>query len=242
MRWRQPTGFPLTDVVFYYGYYGLAQYHDVYQFRVGAVGSHMDSGSVVWARAAIRRGITATAGAVTEPSSAGLPFMASAFAALTTGRDVAEAFYSAIPFNTRWNTVVFGDPLYAPFRTRAKRPDETPPAIERLTLLSLRSLGGGRRVLVSAQLGGATPEQADDLALWQVEYGLTPEYGSVVPYIEWPDPGDDKFSQHRRYFYTRRFTHELAGLLPDREYHIRLSARDPFGNVGTTTEMVTTLP
>ena len=76
VRWRQPTGFPLTDVVFYYGYYGLAQYHDVYQFRVGAVGSHMDSGSVVWARAAIRRGITATAGAVTEPASAGVPFMA----------------------------------------------------------------------------------------------------------------------------------------------------------------------
>jgi hypothetical protein len=242
LRWRQPTGFPLTDVVFYYGYYGLKQYHDVYQFRVGAVGSHMDSGSVVWARAAIRRGITATAGAVTEPSSAGVPLMASAFAALTTGHDVAEAFYSAIPFNTRWNTVVFGDPLYAPFRTRAKRPDETPPAIERLTLLSLRSPGGGRRVLVSAQLAGATPEQADDLALWQVEYGLTPEYGSVVPYIEWPDPGDDKFSQHRRYFYTRRFTYELADLLPDRKYHVRISARDPFGNVVTTTGMVTTLP
>jgi hypothetical protein len=37
------------------------------------------------------------------------------------------------PSSTRWNTVVFGDPLYAPFRIRAKRPDETTPAIERLT-------------------------------------------------------------------------------------------------------------
>ena len=45
----------------------------------------------------------------------GLPFMASAFAALTSGHDMAEAFYSAIPLDTRWNTVVFGDPLYAPF-------------------------------------------------------------------------------------------------------------------------------
>lgn len=242
VKWRQPTGFPLTDVVFYYGYYGLAQYHDVFQFRVGAVGSHMDSGSVVWARAAMRRGITATAGAVSEPASAGLPFMASAFAALTSGHDVAEAFYSAIPLNTRWNTVVFGDPLYAPFRTRAKRPDETPPAIERLRLLSLRSPGGGRRVLVSAQLAGATPEQADDIAVWQVEYGLTPEYSSAVPYIEWPDPGDDKLNQHRRYFFTRRFTHELADLLPDREYYVRISARDPFGNVGRATGTVTTLP
>jgi len=202
----------------------------------------MDSGSVAWARAAKRRGITATAGAVNEPVSAGLPFMGSAFAALTSGHEVAEAFYSAISLNTRWNTVVFGDPLYAPFRTRAKRPDETPPAIERLTLLALRSPGGGRRVVVNAQLAGATPEQADDIALWQVEYGLTPEYGSVVPYIEWPDPGDDKLSQRRRYFYTRRLTHELADLLPDREYHVRIGARDPFGNVGTATGTVRTLP
>jgi hypothetical protein len=242
VRWRQPTGFPLTDVVFYYGYYGLAQYHDVYQFRVGAVGSHMDSGSVVWARAAMRRGITATAGAVSEPASTGLPFMSGAFAALTSGHDVAEAFYSAIPLNTRWNTVVFGDPLYAPFRTRGKRPDETPPAIERLRLIALRPLGGGHRVLVTAELAGATPEQADDIALWQVEYGLTPEYGSVVPYIEWPDPGDNTLNQHRRYFYTRRLIYELAGLLSDREYHLRISARDPFGNVGVATGTVKTLP
>jgi hypothetical protein len=242
VAWRQPTGFPLTDVVFYYGYYGLSQYHDVYQFRVGAVGSHTDSGSVVWARAAMRRGITATAGAVNEPVSAGVPFMASAFAALTSGHDMAEAFYSAIPLNTRWNTVVFGDPLYAPFRSRAKRPDETSPAIERLTLHALRSPGGGHRILVSAQLAGATPEQANDIALWQVEYGLTPEYGKVVPYIEWPDPEDDKLNQRRRYFYTRRFAYELTDLLPDQEYHIRVSARDPFGNVGTATATVKTLP
>jgi hypothetical protein len=58
------------------------------------------------------------------------------------------------------------------------------------------------------------------LTLWQVEYGLTPEYGSVASYIEWPDPGDDKFSQHRRYFSTRRFTYELADLLPDRKCHV----------------------
>jgi hypothetical protein len=75
-----------------------------------------------------------------------------------------------------------------------------------------------------------------------VEYGLTPEYGSVVPYIEWPDPGDSKFSERRRYNYARRFTHDLTGLLPDRKYHVRVSARDPFGNVGTATAVVTTLP
>ena len=43
----------------------------------------------------------------------------------------------------------------------------------------------------NAQLASGEPEQADDVALWQVECDLTPEYGSVVPYIEWPDLGDD---------------------------------------------------
>jgi hypothetical protein len=31
---------------------------------------------------------------------------------------------------------------------------------------------------------------------------------------------------------TRRFTHELTGPLPGREYHVRVSARDPFGKRG----------
>ena len=35
---------------------------------------------------------------------------------------------------------------------------------------------------------------------------------------------------------------ELTDLLADREYHIRVSARDPFGNVGTATGTVKTLP
>jgi uncharacterized protein (TIGR03790 family) len=241
VTWRQAARFPLTDVLFYYGYYGLAQYHDVYQFRVGAVGAHMDSESIVWAKAAMRRGITATAGAINEPSAGGVPFMGSAFAALTRGHDVAEAFYSAIRYNTRWNTVVFGDPLYAPFRIRDKRPDVTAPVIDRFTLTPLRAPGGDRQVLVRAQLASATPDQATDVALWQLEYGLTPQYGSVVPYIEWPAPEDDKFVEGRRYEYTRRFAYELRGLLPGHQYYIRISARDPFGNVGTATSTVTTL-
>jgi len=241
VTWHPATRFPLTDVFFYYGYYGLAQYHDVYQFRVGAMGAHMDSESIVWAQAAMRRGITATAGAINEPSSGGVPFMGSAFAALTSGHDLAEAFYSAIPYNTRWNTVIFGDPLYAPFRTWPKRPDVTAPVIDRLVVMPLRTPGGARSVLVRAQLASSTPEQADDVALWQLEYGPTPQYGSVVPYIEWPDPDDDKFVEGRRYAFTRRFSHELRGLFPGREYYIRVSARDPFGNVGTATATVTTL-
>jgi hypothetical protein len=74
-----------------------------------------------------------------------------------------------------------------------------------------------------------------------VLYGLTPEYGSVVVDIERSDPGDDKVSPRRRYFYTRRFSHELADLLPDREGHVGVSARDPFGNAGTVTGAVRTL-
>jgi len=71
---------------------------------------------------------------------------------------------------------------------------------------------------------------------------VTPQYGSVVPYIEWADRGEDKFSQSRRYLHTWRFTYELTGLLPGQKYHVRVSARDPFGNVGMTTGTVTNLP
>ena len=51
------------------------------------------------------------------------------FAASTARRRTSSIACSPITIstelfvtNTRWNTVVFGDPLYAPFRTRAKRP------------------------------------------------------------------------------------------------------------------------
>jgi hypothetical protein len=113
--------------------------------------------------------------------------------------------------------------------------------IDRLALIPLRGPGGDRRVLVRAELAGATPEQADDVALWQLEYGPTPQYGNVVPYIEWPNPEDDKFLEERRYAFIRRFSYELRGLVPGREYYVRVSARDPFGNVGTATATVTTL-
>lgn len=43
-------------------------------------------------------------------------------------------------------------------------------------------------------------------------------------------------------FYTRRLTQELADLLPVREYHVRIGARDPFGKVGMDTGIVRTLP
>ena len=83
---------------------------------------------------------------------------------------------------------------------------------------------------------------SDAQSLWQVEYGRTPGVRKRIPYVEWPERGDDRLSQRRRYFYTRRLTHELTGLLPDREYHVRISARDPFGNVGTAIGTVRTLP
>jgi hypothetical protein len=39
----------------------------------------------------------------------------------------------------------------------------------------------------------------------------------------------DNLSQRCCYFYTRRFAYELPERLPDGEYHVRVSARDPFG-------------
>ena len=51
----------------------------------------------------------------------------------------------------------------------------------------------------------------------------------------------DNLSQRSPDFYTRRFAYELPELLPDGEYHVRVSARDPFGNVRPVTGTIKTL-
>ena len=60
--------------------------------------------------------------------------------------------------------------------------------------------------------------------------------------IETPEPNLVVGMKWLQNAYTRRFTHELTGLVPGRDYHVRVSARDPFGNVGTATATVTALP
>jgi len=64
----------------------------------------------------VRSGVTGVAGQVSEPYLDGAVRPDILFPAYLAGLNLAEAFYRAMPYLS-WQTVVFGDPLAAPFRT-----------------------------------------------------------------------------------------------------------------------------
>ncbi|MFO0747199.1 MAG: TIGR03790 family protein [Myxococcota bacterium] len=115
---------PLTapDALYYAGWYAFGHYNDAFTWAVGAIGGHLDScsacdlrGEVDWAAMALRRGITATFGAVNEPYVAGMPEYDQVFAYLLQGASFGEAGYEATRRGA-WMMVWIGDPLYRPYR------------------------------------------------------------------------------------------------------------------------------
>ena len=113
---------PLTcpDALFYAGWYSYYNYNDAFTWAPGAVGGHLDSCSAcdlradTWAAEALKRGITATFGAVNEPYVAGMPEYDQLFYALSQGATFAEAAYQSTVVGG-WMMVFVGDPLYQPF-------------------------------------------------------------------------------------------------------------------------------
>jgi uncharacterized protein (TIGR03790 family) len=113
---------PLTcpDALFYAGWYSYYNYNDAFTWAPGAVGGHLDSCSAcdlrsgTWSAEALKRGITATFGAVNEPYVAGMPEYDQLFYALTQGATFAEAAYQSTVVGG-WMMVFIGDPLYQPF-------------------------------------------------------------------------------------------------------------------------------
>jgi len=107
----------------YCGWYSLKKYVDAFEFVPGAVGFHIasfeavslrDIDSTQWCPALLRKGITATLGAVAEPYLHSFPEPKAFFSELFEGKCLVEAFYQAKPFNS-WQLVLIGDPLYRPF-------------------------------------------------------------------------------------------------------------------------------
>jgi len=221
--WRGP--FPISDAFFYYGFYGLGKKWDCYRFVPGAIGVHVDSSCMNWARRQLDRGLCVAFGVVQEPFSAGIPYMDRGWAGIATGHDVCESLYAGLALNTRWAGVLFADPLYAPFRS-LQLIDRTAPVLENVTATPRRA----GELVVSADLADGTPDERADIALFRVEYGPTRDLGSVVPYTAWPEPGNTGQVAGRRYRYTRRFRHTIRSLKPGVTYRVRVSARDPHGN------------
>jgi uncharacterized protein (TIGR03790 family) len=109
------------NAILYAGWYSLDHYNDAFTWNPGAIGFHLDSASAAdprggrnWSANAIKKGITVTAGAITEPDLFGLPHPDGVFRNLLEGANVGDAFLR----NTlwlRWMILYIGDPLYRPF-------------------------------------------------------------------------------------------------------------------------------
>jgi uncharacterized protein (TIGR03790 family) len=77
----------------------------------------------------VRDGITGVAGHVAEPYLNATIRPDILFPAYLSGLNLAESFYMAMPFLS-WQTIVIGDPLCAPFRTRVVGSDEIEAAVD----------------------------------------------------------------------------------------------------------------
>jgi len=110
-----------------WGWYSGPVTNDVYQFVEGAVGAQLTSYTAdgirvprpgAWVELWLRRGITATWGATTEPTLGGYALGDNFFAHFWTGYNFAESSYLASPALN--HTMVFvGDPLYSPLVFRS---------------------------------------------------------------------------------------------------------------------------
>ena len=77
----------------------------------------------------IREGVTGAAGHVDEPYLDATIRPDILFPAYVSGRNLAEAFYAAMPYLS-WQTIVFGDPLCVPFKTVTLTSREIDPGLD----------------------------------------------------------------------------------------------------------------
>jgi uncharacterized protein (TIGR03790 family) len=82
----------------------------------------------------IRDGVTGVAGHVDEPFLDATIRPEILFPAYASGRNLAEAFYAAMPYLS-WQTIIVGDPLCAPFQSAPRPPTELDPALDPATEL-----------------------------------------------------------------------------------------------------------
>ncbi|MGH7230196.1 MAG: TIGR03790 family protein [Nitrospiraceae bacterium] len=122
-RFSQPGEAP--DVAVYVGWYRLRSYEDAFAFLSGAIGYHIASAEAIsiheanergWCKNALERGITATLGSTGEPYLDAFPLPNDFFALLLTGRYNLVEAYAMTSRYTSWRMVLFGDPLYNPWR------------------------------------------------------------------------------------------------------------------------------
>jgi len=117
-----------SQVALYAGWYRLRHYEDAFSFNPGAIGYHIASGEAIsihnpkekgWCKNALERGITVTIGPTGEPYLDAFPKPTEFFGLMLSGRyALVEAYYLSTR-HISWRMVLFGDPLYNPWKGMA---------------------------------------------------------------------------------------------------------------------------
>jgi hypothetical protein len=250
-RWLYSYSTPqvlMPEALWYYGYYTFKGAFDVYKFKVGAVGFHMDSGSGMgvrnpdggcWSSMALKRNLTATGGAITEPFASGIQYGDWFWIPFSYGMSFAEASFNSVASGTRWMCMHVGDPLYAPLRSTSKPVDATAPVIG---LVQTRRSGADTGRTLCINLAGGSPDRDVEVAQFKIEYGLSAGvYDTTIDY-DWGWQGTLngtwKSEKERHFFFARQYEWTLDNLRPAAVYHYRVTARDQFGNTSATGDMV----
>ncbi len=113
------------ETALYSGWYQLRNYHDAFSFSPGSIGYHIASEEAVsirnpdekgWCKNMLERGVGVTIGAIAEPYLDSFPDPRQFFGLLLTGKySLVEAFALTSKYIS-WRMVLFGDPLYNPFK------------------------------------------------------------------------------------------------------------------------------
>ncbi len=124
----------MKNISLYVGWYQLRNYEDSYTFPKGAIGYHIASEEAVnihdvnekgWCKNLLDRGVVATIGAVEEPYLDSFPDPLYFFPLLATGKyNLIESYYLSTKYIS-WRQVLFGDPLYSPFKNSSNAQKNT---------------------------------------------------------------------------------------------------------------------
>lgn len=121
------------NAAYYIGWYSLRNFRGNFAFTPGSIGFHIASEEAVsirdpdekgWCKNLLERGITATLGSVAEPYLDSFPLPSEFTGLLFSGRySLVEVYYLTSKYIS-WRMVLFGDPLYNPFRNKSIIPIE----------------------------------------------------------------------------------------------------------------------
>ncbi len=211
--------------MWYEGWYNYVQYHDVWEWLVGAVACDLNSNSGAGVRRpqsttsflgqAFFRGLTAGAGVTGEPFLNGHYKPEVLLYYILNGYTFAEASFASNP-TLCWRDHAIGDPLYAPTKPKVPDIDSIPPPSPFVEDFAPGTGGDtARTILVSIE----TAPSAPDLFVCRIDWGLTPDYGNVADYGT---------------VYHTLVERTLEGLLPGTTYHYTVTIADPAGNTTAT--------